>query len=324
MLFSLLIACSILDKPSQEEEKDPIKVDILIVMDNSASMWQEGAVFGLNLEKLLEEQEDQALDYQIGITTTSVEYTGSGSSDALEAGEAGLLIGNIITSNDDEPIQQLREQLLCDTVYWDVQSLLSPENQEPDYVCGDETENISLQYLDCLCGTNGWESSQGSGQEEPIEAALLAACRTKSSAPESCYSSESIFSAEDLGTNPALFRENTAALIILIGDEGDASRRVENGSSDVTSYQEAFQFFQKHNFTFVAFGPDFNMSTNTLVCNNGGATDWATQRFYLMSEGWAGNEGLYFPLETQNESGACELANFSEYLTEINSLMYDF
>ena len=324
MIFSLFFACPILKNISEEETeelKDPVKVDILIVMDNSSSMWNEGASFGLHLENLLEEKDDQKIDYQIGITTSTVDYTSTGNSEALEAGEAGLLIGDIISSSDENALTHIKEQLFCNTIYWDSTVLFAPENQDSDYVCGDETEEISIQYLDCLCGTNNWENPIGSGQEELLEAALLATCRTKDSAPESCYDPVTPFSDEDLLSNDNLFRDNAEALVIFIGDEGDHSRRLASGESTVDIYTEAFQAFQKHNFHFIAFGPNYNESDDLLRCNNGGATDWSVIRLYSMSSMYD-NEGLYLPLETEDGSGNCQPADFSAHMSEINDLIY--
>lgn len=245
-------------------------------------------------------------------------------SDGLDPGEAGLLVGNIISSNDDSPLLLLEEQLFCGTVYWDAEELLDPENQDPDYECGDEAQNISAQYLDCLCGADGWRTPQGSGQEEPFEAALLATCRSKDSVPESCYYSDTPFSEIDLETNDELFRENSEALIIFIGDEGDNSRRIPMGDSDPSVYQQAFSDFQKHNFTFITLGPSYDANTSSMSCNSGGTTDWATMRLYSISVLNHHNEGLYFPLEVQAENGDCEQADFSEYMAEINDLIYTF
>ena len=93
--------------------------DILFVIDNSASMWQEASALGQNFNVFINRlasqngsgdgvsglgdavddfvadvsQRGAFIDYQLAITTTSVDYTGAGASDALEPGEAGLLIG---------------------------------------------------------------------------------------------------------------------------------------------------------------------------------------------------------------------------------------
>ena len=326
MLLSLIFACSILKNLSSDsenlEEKDPVEVDILIVMDNSASMWDEGAALGLHLEELLSESDDQSISYQIGITTSSVDYSGAGNSENIEPGEGGLFVGDIIRADDDSPIELLREQLFCETIYWDAVDLMDPDNQDPDYVCGDETENISVQYLDCLCGVNGWENPMGSGMEELLEAALLATCRSKSSVPQDCYDPNTVFFQEDLGSNDSLFRENAESLIIFIGDEGDSSRRVPFPETNVDVYTEAFAAFQKHSFTFVSLGPNYDESSNSISCNSGGASDAGVQRLINMSL-YSANEGLYLPLGIEDDNGNCQLADFSAHMTEINALIYE-
>ena len=43
------------------------------------------------------------IDYQLAITTTTVDYTGAGASDALEPYEAGLLTGTPTVLGRDNP-----------------------------------------------------------------------------------------------------------------------------------------------------------------------------------------------------------------------------
>ena len=119
--------------------------------------------------------------------------------------------------------------------------LFAPENQDPDYVCDSSDPQVpqfvSVQYLDCLCGQNGWDNPAGSGEEEPLEAALLAMCRATANPPEVCYwvvepdddgsgGIPSVFGASDVGSNSEFFRRNSDVAVVIVGDEGDAGLRI--------------------------------------------------------------------------------------------------
>ena len=130
MLLALLLSCNqyeFFNVAGYEQATFSNDADILFVIDNSASMWQEGAALGQNFNVFISQLTSQSggadpvtglgdavddfvsfavkrdvIDYQLGITTTSVDYTGAGASDALEPGEAGLLIGNVIGRDEDD------------------------------------------------------------------------------------------------------------------------------------------------------------------------------------------------------------------------------
>ena len=405
--------------------------DILFVIDNSASMWQEASALGQNFNVFINQLATQSgsegavhglndavndyisyvtkrgnfIDYQLAITTTSVDYTGAGSSSALEPGEAGLLTGSPTILGRDNPdvATAFKKNLLCSTTYWDEVELLKPENQDPNYDCdaGGDPEFISVQYLDCLCGVDQWTSPAGSGQEEPLEAALMALCRAEENPPDVCYQlsdpvcsknaciidntvmtditnaqncgtcidgngeqlssyenrndcevndntwisgqfgnhteeqcdlikqaypnvswdfTPSVFGTNDVGTNGGFLRDGSTVVIAILGDEGDTSRRIPNGSDDVTTYLDAFAQFDR-NIKFVAFGPDLVLDDDgvgySLPCNNGGSTDWAAARLLHMTEE---TRGFYSSLE--EEDGAnCVPSDFSVHLERLGVLL---
>lgn len=328
--------------------------DILFVIDNSASMWQEASALGQNFNVFINQLATQSgsegavhglndavndyisyvtkrgnfIDYQLAITTTSVDYTGAGSSSALEPGEAGLLTGapTILGRDNPDVATAFKKNLLCSTTYWDEVELLKPENQDPNYDCdaGGDPEFISVQYLDCLCGVDQWTSPAGSGQEEPLEAALLALCRAEENPPDVCYEvsdgTPSVFGTNDVGTNGGFLRDGSTVVIAILGDEGDTSRRIPNGSDDVTTYLDAFAQFDR-NIKFVAFGPDLVLDDDgvgySLPCNNGGSTDWAAARLLHMTEE---TRGFYSSLE--EEDGAnCVPSDFSVHLERLGVLL---
>ena len=115
------------------------QADILFVVDNSSSMRDEAVALGENFNVFIDtltseegatestENLDDAvdafvsmttdkgkyIDYQLGITTTSVEYT-VGISSGIDPGEAGLLLGTptVIDKYDPEVNSKFRKNLL--------------------------------------------------------------------------------------------------------------------------------------------------------------------------------------------------------------------
>ena len=361
MLLTLLLSCNryeFFNVVGYEQAEFSNDADILFVIDNSASMWQEGASLGLNFATFINEltsptEEGQTadglgdavdgfvqyvnkrgefIDYQLAITTTTVDYTGAGASDALEPGEAGLLIGNptIIAKYSDDVSESFKKNLMCDAVYWDSTELFAPENQDPDYECGGEPEQISVQYLDCLCGVNEWDNPAGSGQEEPLEAALLSLCRSVENPPEECYwlslpdengngGIQSVFGTADIGSNDDFLRDDSTIVIVIVGDEGDTSRRIADGSEDVQPYIDAFEAFDR-TIKVASIGPNLIIdgTSQSLACNNGGSTTWAALRLQYIS---AETNGFYRSLEEKNDADDCEMVDFSVHLEKLGDLL---
>ena len=107
-----------------------------------------------------------------------------------------------------------------------------------------------------------------------------------------------------------------------MGDEGDASRRIPNGSEDIEPYLEAFDQFDRDVY-FISFGPNLVADEDglgySLPCNNGGATDWASIRLLNISEDFG---GFYRSLETEI-NGECSLADFTQLIIEVADWMID-
>jgi len=357
MLLTLMLSCNqyeFFNVTGFEQATFSNDADILFVLDNSASMSQEASALGQNFNVFINKLANQSgsgdgvdglgdavddfvsyvtergnfIDYQLAITTTTVDYTGAGASDALEPGEAGLLTGTPTILGRDNPdiAEAFKVNLLCDATYWDSTELLAPENQDPNYDCdaGGDPEFISVQYLDCLCGTNGWDNPSGSGQEEPLEAALLALCRAEENPPDVCYEIDagtpSVFTEADIGTNDGLLRDGSTVVIVILGDEGDTSRRIPNGSADVTPYLDAFDAFER-NIKVVTLGPNLIPDEDgvgySLPCNNGGATDWAAKRLLDIS---GQTKGFYRYLEEEID-GEGALSDFSVHLNKLGDLL---
>ena len=199
--------------------------DIVFVIDNSPSMAEETAALALNFNTFIDvltsedgaepetdtlsdavdnyvtytQQRGRFLDYNLAITTTSVDYTG-GPSPSVDPGEAGLFIGSpwVIEKGSGDVAAQFRRNLLCDAAYWQISAV----PRDPEYECDpDEPEtpdNISQDYLDCVCGDASWEdNASGSGDEEPLEAALMALCRSVPDPPEACYNELAPFASTE-------------------------------------------------------------------------------------------------------------------------------
>jgi len=314
--FFSLLSCIDLSKQTEETEQD-IVLDVLFVIDNSASMVEETSALGLHVASFLSSLD--GVDLQLGITTTSVDIS-VGATAGLDPGEAGLLLGtpSIITGTKSQAQENIQRNLLCDSVYWDSE-MMALENQDVDYVCGEEPEFISVQYLDCLCGVNEWENTPGSGQEEPLEAALLALCRGSDDPPEVCYDEISGFASSESETNEGFIREDSDVVVIFLGDEGDSSRRLNHGDADPSIYETAFEQFGK-SITFFGMGPNIEVAdtATTMRCNDGGATEYGALRIKKLSNR---SGGSYFPLAV--EEGDCVLGPIGDYLDDISDSITD-
>ena len=314
--------------------------DILFVIDNSSSMRDEATALGENFNVFIDlltseaggtestETLDDAvdsfvtyvtdrgkfIDYQLGITTTSVDYT-TGVTTGVDPGETGLLLGNtpVIDKYDPEVETKFKRNLLCEATYWERHNLPS----DPAYECGQDATEISIEYLDCLCDNNDWDGRAGSGNEEPLEAALLAICRSVDDPPEVCYEPISAFTEADEGSNPNFIRDDSTIIVVIVGDEGDNSRRLQQGEEVPVSYQEAFESFNRR-IKFVTIGPNYDKETGDFSCNSGGARDWMVERLRIMSEQ---SKGFFRPLEVKNDSGECQLDDFSVHLEELGALL---
>jgi hypothetical protein len=321
--------CTSADYPVQDPTIDPFAecddeslnqirlVDVLFVIDNSQSMVDESAALALAVSSLVEAVDE---NYQLGITTTTAKLIG-GESAGLEPGEGGWLLGDpiIISSKRDPDVEgAFRRTLLCSATYWD-------EDEVPSdlaYVCGTEPEQITQEYLDCECGFGDWEGNAGSGDEEPLEAALLAMCRSVASPPEACFEgdAEHTFTDNDISTNNTddrqLLRDGASTVIVIIGDEGDDSWRLSEGEESPDVYSAAFSAFERP-IQVVAFGPGYNADDGTFPCNSGGAQTWMVERLQTMTEATG---GFYAPLEEQVD-GECVQADFSSMLANLAALV---
>ena len=319
--------CTEADYPVQDPSIDPFAeceglseepelVDVIFVVDNSRSMADESEALGLNIASLTGASD---ANYQLGITTTTAKLT-FGESTGLEPGEAGTLVdgAGIISHQDSDVEGAFRQALFCEATYWDDDEVPS----DLSYVCGDEPEQITQEYLDCECGLGAWEGNAGTGDEEPLEAALMAMCRSVEAPPEVCFEGdkEHSFTSADIGSNNTadrkMLRDDATTVIVIVGDEGDDSWRMPEGEDDPSVYSEAFAAFER-TIRIVTIGPGYDADAGSFPCNSGGAQTWMVTRLQALADETG---GFYAPLEMpMNEE--CELADFSEYLVDLANLI---
>ncbi|MDP2305145.1 MAG: hypothetical protein Q8P18_03880 [Pseudomonadota bacterium] len=290
----MLLACASFGGDTASEDSADTgtpAVDLLFVIDNSDSMQEEATELAGSLELLEDALADAGVTtWRAGITTSSVFYDDGPTAD-IDPGEAGTLVGGTTVAT----VAELREHLLCGATCWD-QSMPS----DPDYVCGDALVGApSEEYLDCECGAGVWRGNCGTGQEQPIEAAYIAMCRTMESPPEDCYtftgSAAVAFEEGDERSNVGL--GDVATLVIVVSDEGDSSLRTESGEAaapgDVDTVVNAYTalFAALPNAVRVStIGPAWDGTDGS--CLNA-AQEWGVDRYLGLA---ASTDGFYEPL----------------------------
>lgn len=324
------------------------EADIIFVVDNSPSMVGESEALALNFQVFLdtlvaadggEEGSSVAdavggyvtyvtdrgalIDYQLGITTTSVDAVGV-------PGEVGELLGSptVIARGDANVEGSFIENLVCEAVCWKECTYDTEREETGDCIeeggfDPDDLDEITIDYLHDTCGVDQWVGHCGSGNEEPIEAALLSLCRAVENPPDFCFDNGTLTEA-DVGSNQGLLREGATALIVLMTDEGDSSRRMVTGDTDVEAYLELFDQFDIR-YRFAVIGPPFEADSVEFECI-GGAQPWGVERMYNMAEA---TEGFYRWLwgrdkeldDDGNEVCTYEASDFSEHLQELGQLL---
>jgi hypothetical protein len=201
--------------------------------------------------------------------------------------------------------------LLCESTCWNENDL----NLEPNFECPEDgsypptPDQISLNYLDCLCGgTQAWPGNCGAGTEEPIEAAFLSMCRSVAEPPDECFSVESPLVDADVLTNDFL-REGSTVLFVIVTDEGDGSRRMMTGDEDPTVYQDLLdQFGVPYRFAVIGPNPD--------ICQ-GGAFD-GVERLQVLAEETG---GFYNVIAEPGAGSDCQVSDFASHLEDLGDLL---
>lgn len=255
-------------------------LDIVLVMDNSSSMQQEASSLADAMDELASGLASVGVtDWRIGITTTSVIFSG-GPTSGIDPGEGGRFFnGTMLTDPEDA-----REVLLCDATCWSSSSLPS----DPSYACGDPLDgDVTVDYLDCICGAGSWQGNCGSGLEQGLEAGFLALCRGAEAPPDACYSfppsAAVAFEPGDERSNAGI-RADATQLILIVSDEGDGSLRTSDPNDDASTgevdgvastYAALFDAFPSTARVGV-FGPSWDGTDASCL---DGAQPWSVERY---------------------------------------------
>ncbi len=329
--------------------------DILFVVDNSDSMTDEAEALALNfntfigqltssesgsnvpretlsdaVSNYLRETGDVGLfiDYQLGITTTSVDYT-AGETANIDPGEAGSLAGSpqVLKRLDSNVSATFQRSLLCEATCWN--PTLVPS--DPTFTCPSDPDaevdpggEVTKEFLDCVCGASEWKNHCGAGNETPIEGAWLALCRALDNPPEECFSYEDPETGDtiptqltpgDEGSNAGFLREDAITLVVIVTDEGDGSERILAGESELDAYEKLFSRLPNP-VRFAIVGPPYH--DRQLICNSGGAVPWGVDRYAQLIANFG---GAYIDIETEDANGTCTGTDFSENLKAIGNLL---
>jgi hypothetical protein len=217
------------------------KVDVLFVVDNSASVSEEASAlmknfdnfietlagddaYGQNTENLTDSVNDyitftsnraSAIDYRLAVITTNL--LESNWSSATDPGEAGLFVGNdpVISRGDEGEKHRFLQHVGCWSTCWGdlpTDGTYTGTSGDCPFPDNDEGEATS-QYLECLCvdvvypdASANYESNNlcdPGGIEKPIEATLLAMCRATENPPEVCWHDGSALEAPATEGAPA-------------------------------------------------------------------------------------------------------------------------
>ncbi|HUU00095.1 MAG TPA: hypothetical protein VM425_01500 [Myxococcota bacterium] len=97
------------------EQKASAEVDILWVVDNSASMFEEQTNLANNCDSFINYIQDSLIDYHIGVISTEMEEDSNGN--CLNAGHCGQLQGNpkFIDRNNPNPVAAFASNVMVGT-----------------------------------------------------------------------------------------------------------------------------------------------------------------------------------------------------------------
>ena len=183
---------------------------------------------------------------------------------------------------------------------------------DPSYECDTDPQGVITQeFLDCTCGFNGWDNEAGSGDEEPLESALNALCRSVDDPPDVCFNELSPFIDSQTWTNDGFYRDAGTVVVVIVSDEGDSSRKLSQGDDDPSVYLEAFQDFSKP-VKFVTIGPQWDGSS--VACVDTSVPTWSVERLEYISQATG---GYYSSISDEN----CEPADFASELRRLGDLL---
>ncbi|MCB9760309.1 MAG: hypothetical protein H6739_10775 [Alphaproteobacteria bacterium] len=292
-LFAMALAMALACAGGKDDTGEPDdtsgggtpQLDVLFVLDNSSSMSDSSQGVAELARDLIAALDADGVDYRVGLTTSDVEVLGG-----------QLLTGAL--SPEQLPALAMTEAVYCEATCWNVNSLPSV----PSYTCGDPITQVSVEVLDCVCGVEAWEGRCGSGNEEMLEAAWLDACTGAGGTLADCSDGTLGFN----GATSGLGRTGVPLVVFMITDEGDYSRRLNQGEDDPSLYLSLFSDAGVEPI-FVVVGPDYDRDNNSLACNSGGGTPWGISRLLTAADTTG---GAYAPIEADDGSG-CANQDFS-------------
>lgn len=321
------------------------RADLLFVADNSSSMIEESAALAVNFDRFIDrlvnpsglDPNEPPLSRAVSDYVSSVSNRGSiiDFQIAMTSTDAGADIGGLyqgsgstlLQRGDEDVAGDFRYHLLCEATCF-----VGPNGGLPskvdvgqdDWQCGEPLDGDELfyEYNDCLCGsTDTWRNNCGSGQEEPIEAAFLAMCRTLDPSDTSGVVQELLDDCEERSafdrdvhalTNEGLIRPESTFIPVIISDEGDVSRRLDQGETDPQEYLDLFKRFPTR-MAWAVIGPNFDK------CNAGNSPPWSISRLERLTEVTG---GLYVDIEAEpGDDEVCEVADFDEALRALGDLL---
>ena len=343
MLLMSLLACNQYEMfrlAGYEQASFSNDADIVFIIDNSSSMTDEAVDLAENFDVFVDQltsteggrlpqgdlsqavdayvlytsQRGRFIDYNMGITTTSVEIPDGNPN---LPGTYGGLVGTwpVIDPSFEDVEGTFKENLLCEATCWDENLIPSDVNYDQD-AC-EAPEQMNLQYLDCLCGLEEWEGNCGSGDEEHLEAAFMAMCRAVEDPPDDCLDGSTPFTSDDIMSSPDLLRGDATVIFVIVSDEGDGSRRLVDNDEDPTLYLELLDQFGV-NYKFAIIGPAYDKEAGSLACNSGGATPYGSERLQIVAEE---SGGFYRHIAEKGAGGDCQNSDFATHLEELGALL---
>jgi hypothetical protein len=353
MTLFLLVACNsyeVFRVTGFEQANFSNDADIVFVIDNSTSMEEETSALALNIDAFINKLtsadganvprasltdavgsyvrenggESLFIDYQLAITTTTTDWNTNNNPGVLDPGEAGYLLGPVIERTSEDPAGEFRKQMLCSGTCWNEIELAS----DPNYVCGDAPgAEITLEYLDCICGVEEWQDHCGGGDEEGIEAGTLATCRGLAEAdrPDGCYEYVGEGTSTPIPTpladpaasaaNEGLLREGAATIIVVVTDEGDGSPRVATGDNDVEPWIDLYADMPQP-VRFAVLGPAYDGTNGDCLA---GAQPWAVERYQNIA---TQTGGAYIDLQDlENDCASTDVATNLETIGQLLSTL---
>ena len=343
MLLMSLLACNQYEMfrlAGYEQASFSNDADIVFIIDNSSSMTDEAVDLAENFDVFVDQltsteggrlpqgnlsqavdayvlytsQRGRFIDYNMGITTTSVEIPDGNPN---LPGVYGSLVGTwpVIDPSFEDVGGTFKNNLLCEATCWDEN--LIPSDLNYDMEACEAPEQINLQYLDCLCGLEAWEGNCGSGDEEHLEAAFMALCRAVEDPPDDCLDGSTSFTSDDVMSSPDLLRGDATVIFVIVTDEGDGSRRLVDNEEDPTPYLELLDQFGV-NYKFAVIGPAYDKEAGSLACNSGGATTYGSERLQIVAEETG---GFYRHIAEKGAGGDCQNSDFATHLEELGALL---